>query len=149
MCCKFKSHLLISEPICESLLQYHILLYILYVENGLSGWSGFLYNGAKEIRKYAKDPLYVVTTATSFLSAAFGMAKFLKTGPCQLISNDGLLGGYFQLGFILNFIYILLVVILRSTLSLITLVFGNIYLAVASFGITFIYVSTYSLNSHK
>ena len=101
------------------------------------------------MRKFANDPLYQVTSVTSLLSAGFGMAKFLKTGPCRLVSNDGLLGGYFQLGFILNFIYILLVVILRSTQSLITLVFGNIYLAVASFGITFIYVSTYSLNSHK
>ena len=99
--------------------------------------------------KYVKDPLFVVTLLISLLSAGFGMAKFLKTGPCRLVSNDGLLGGYFQLGFILNFIYILLVVILRSSLCLITLVFGNIYLAVAYFGISFIYVSTYSLNSHK
>ena len=96
-----------------------------------------------------KDPLFMITLSTSAFSTVFAMANYLKTGPCRLVSNDGLLGGYFQLGFILNFIYILLVVILRSSLSFITLVFGNIYLAVASFGITFIYVSTYSLNSHK
>ena len=134
---------MISEPICESLLQYHILLYIIYAEDGLSGWSAFSYTNAKKIRKYVKDPLYLVTSLTSLLSAAFGMAKFLKTGPCRLVSNDGLLGGYFQLGFILNFIYILLLIFTRSVVSIMPLMFGKIYLAVASFGIPFIYVSTY------
>ena len=138
---------MISEPICESLLQYHILLYIIYAEDGLSGWSAFSYTNAKKIRKYVKDPLYLVTSLTSLLSAAFGMAKFLKTGPCRLVSNDGLLGGYFQLGFILNFIYILLLIFTRSVVSIMPLIFGKIYLAVASFGIPFIYVSTYFENN--
>ena len=90
--------------------------------------------------------MYLVTTVTSLLSAAFGMAKFLKTGPCRLVSNDGLLGGYFQLGFILNFMYILSLIFTRSSLSFIPLIFGKIYLTVATYGITFIHVSTYSLN---
>ena len=93
------------------------------------------------MRKFANDPLYIVTSVTSLLSAGFGMAKFLKTGPCRLVSNDGLLGGYFQLGFILNFIYIFLVFSTKAIYSINTLAL-NIYLAVAPYGISFIYVST-------
>ena len=96
-------------------------------------------------RKYFRDPLYLVTTVTSFLSAGFGMAKFLKTGPCRLVSNDGLLGGYFQLGFIFNFIHILVLVIIRTIGSIWILAFGKNYLPLASFGIPFIYVSIYLL----
>ena len=34
-------------------------------------------------------------------SAVFGIAKFLKTGPCRLVPSKGIFGGYLQLGFLL------------------------------------------------
>ena len=45
--------------------------------------------------------LFDATFASSIMSATFGIAKFLKNGPCRLIPNQGFLGGYCQIGFIL------------------------------------------------
>ena len=48
-----------------------------------------------------KDSLqFVLTFATSFLSASFALSKFLKTGPCRLVPDVGRLGGFFERGFI-------------------------------------------------
>ena len=33
------------------------------------------------------------TLFTSLFSASFGIARFLKTDPCKLLPDDGLLGG--------------------------------------------------------
>ena len=45
--------------------------------------------------------LFVATFATSVVSASLGIAKFLKLGPCRLIPNEGILGGYGSLNFLL------------------------------------------------
>ena len=45
--------------------------------------------------------LFWVTYSTSFLSASLGMAKALKTGPCAILSEEGLLGGVLTPKFLL------------------------------------------------
>ena len=44
--------------------------------------------------------IILLTFASSVFSAGFGIAKFLKTGPCKIIpSNTGFLDGFVGLGF--------------------------------------------------
>ena len=50
--------------------------------------------------------LFWVTFGTSILSASKGIATLLKEGPCKLVPNQGVLGGYGQIGFILVFVNI-------------------------------------------
>ena len=114
--------------------------YIIFNEDGLSDWSSLVYSTAKILRKYFEDPLFAVTVLTSWLSAAFGIARFLKTGPCRLVSNDGILSGYFQLGFILNFTYIFLLLNVRGTFMIWSFITSN-FLGMAIYGIPFFYVS--------
>ena len=47
---------------------------------------------------------FIVTLATSIFSTAFGISKFLKSGPCRLVPNEGFGGGFGTLGFILLFL---------------------------------------------
>ena len=80
-----------SEPFLEAIPQVHILMCLWF--NNDTMIIGDLNNG------FSKDSiLFLITYSTSVLSAAFGIAKFLKSGPCRLISNEG---GYFQMGFLL------------------------------------------------
>ena len=51
------------------------------------------------------SPLFLVTFITSFFTAALGMAKRLKAGPCRILSVDkGLLGGLLSVRFLLIFV---------------------------------------------
>ena len=45
--------------------------------------------------------MFVVTFSTSVLTASLGIAKFLKTGPCRLLPDQGPVGGHATLGFFL------------------------------------------------
>ena len=46
--------------------------------------------------------IFLLTFSSSVFTAAFGIAKYLKLGPCRLIPNVGPpLGGYCQIGFLL------------------------------------------------
>ena len=46
--------------------------------------------------------VFLLTFSSSVFTAAFGIAKYLKMGPCRLIPNEGpSLGGYGQIGFLL------------------------------------------------
>ena len=78
-------HALFSEPFIESIPQVHILL-SLWVE------ESHLFVG--EDGGYATTILFIAAFITSIVSASLGIAKFLKLGPCHLIPNEGILGGY-------------------------------------------------------
>ena len=52
-------------------------------------------------RKEKHANLFLVTFALSVFSATFGIAKFLKSGPCRLLPNDGPIGGYGTVPFLL------------------------------------------------
>ena len=67
--------------------QIHILL-ILWVLNS-------------EITSELNKPLFITTFATSVLTATLGIAKFLKTGPCRLVPDQGPLGGHGTLAFLM------------------------------------------------
>ena len=43
--------------------------------------------------------LYIATFISSVLTATFGIAKFLKIGPCRLVPDEGLLGGHANISF--------------------------------------------------
>ena len=47
--------------------------------------------------------LFLSTFASSFFSACLGITKVLMQGPCRILPNNGLLGGYGNLGFVLAF----------------------------------------------
>jgi len=58
--------------------------------------------------------LFVVTFATSFLSAAFALSKFLKTGPCRLVPDVGRLGGFFERGFVCLLVNVALTILIKG-----------------------------------
>ena len=90
------------EPMLESIPQTHILLC-------LAGQNPTLIIG--------KDStLFVVTFATSFLSAAFALSKFLKTGPCRLVPDVGRLGGFFERGFICLLVNVALTIFIKGAI---------------------------------
>ena len=45
--------------------------------------------------------LFWITFSSSVLAATIGIAKFLKTGPCKLIPDQGPMNGHGTLGFVL------------------------------------------------
>ena len=79
-----------SEPFLESAPQLHILLCLWLQENKLI--------------EEGNQTFFIVTLATSIFSTSFGISKFLKSGPCRLVPNEGCLGGFGTLGFILLFL---------------------------------------------
>ena len=85
-----------SEPFLESVPQVHILL-VLWALRGAAGCDLI----------DAWDPIFITSFATSALTAAFGMSKFLKTGPCHIIRNDSYLMGFGTLTYVLLIINII------------------------------------------
>lgn len=60
--------------------------------------------------------LFLITYSTSVLSASFGIAKFLKSGPCRLIPNEGFLSGYCQIGFLMVMLNTLCCIVIKGIL---------------------------------
>ena len=77
----------------ESVPQVQILLAI-YVAYGGDGCSSPVQRG---------DVLFIVTFSLSVLSATFGVAKFIKSGPARVINNEKCLMGFCSATFILLF----------------------------------------------
>ena len=84
----------------ESIPQTHILLC-------LAGQNPTLIIGRDSAE-------FVVTFATSFLSASFVLLKFLKTGPCRLVPDVGRLGGFFERGFICLLVNVALTILIKG-----------------------------------
>ena len=76
------SVLIFSEPFLESIPQIHILMCLIVSNNSfISGYVAF-------------------TIISSVLSGGFGIAKFMKTGPCKMVpSTTGFIDGFVSLGF--------------------------------------------------
>ena len=49
-------------------------------------------------------------------TASFGIAKFLKTGPCQLLPEEGLCGGFMLMGFIFTFLNVAAMILSKAYL---------------------------------
>ena len=96
----FQTNIIFSEPMLESIPQTHILLC-------LAGQNKSLIIGKDSAQ-------FVVTFATSFLSAAFALSKFLKTGPCRLVPDVGRLGGFFERGFICLLVNVALTILIKG-----------------------------------
>ena len=77
------------EPFLEALPQVVILLTLSILD-----WD-IVIDGSED--------LFFLTFFSSIFTASFGITKFLKIGPCRLIPEEGLGGGYFQIGFIVTF----------------------------------------------
>ena len=84
----------------ESIPQTHILLC-------LAGQNPTLIIGKNSTQ-------FWFTFATSFMSATFALSKFLKTGPCRLVSDVGRLGGFFERGFICLLVNITLTILIKG-----------------------------------
>ena len=59
----------------------------------------------------ANHTLFIVTFSSSVLTASLGIAKFLKTGPCRLVPDQGPMGGHATLGFFLLMVNIALTIV--------------------------------------
>ena len=98
--------MIVSEPFLEALPQVIILFAIAYYisvgENPLNLNTGFF--------------SYEMTLWSSILSASFGLAKFLKLGPCRILPNSGWLGGYMKWSFLLTMINIMNMIIIYGYL---------------------------------
>ena len=87
---------IISEAFIESVPQAHILIAIWAVNQG-RGCDSPVQQG---------DGLFLVTFSLSVLSATFGVAKFIKSGPARMINNEKCLMGFCSATFILLFLNI-------------------------------------------
>ena len=77
---------MLSEPFVEATPQVHVLIALLFINPKIT---------------FQLDPwLFWATFSSSVIAATLGIAKFLKTGPCRLFSEQGPLGGYGTLGFL-------------------------------------------------
>ena len=94
------SKIIFSEPMLESIPQTHILLC-------LAGQNRSIIIGKDSIQ-------FWLTFATSFMSAAFALSKFLKTGPCRLIPDVGRLGGFLEKGFICLQVNVALTILIKG-----------------------------------
>ena len=64
---------------------------------------------------FGKDATqFWLTFATSSMSAAFALSKFLKTGPCRLVPDVGRLGGFFERGFICLLVNVALTILIKA-----------------------------------
>ena len=84
----------------ESIPQTHILLC-------LAGQNKSLIFGKDSTQ-------FWLTFAPSSMSAAFALSKFLKTGPCRLVPDVGLLGGFFERGFVCLLVNIALTILIKG-----------------------------------
>ena len=83
---------LIVESLIEAVPQVHILICLFLIDTPL------IY--------HRQTMLFSLTFASSAISAILGIAKFLKVGPCRIVPNEGILGGFGQAGFMLLYINI-------------------------------------------
>ena len=77
----------ISEPFLEAVPQILILLIFFILNPGVA--------------YHLDENLFIATFTTSVFTASLGIAKFLKTGPCGLVTDQGPLGGHGTLAFLI------------------------------------------------
>ena len=84
----------ISEPYVEAVPTVLILLALLLKKNDL-----FLGNGSSDDFNFLgihKAIMFITTFSISVFSGSFGMAKFLKLGPCQIVPSQNMHFGFFS-----------------------------------------------------
>ena len=100
---------------------------------------------------FESELLPLTVYVTSLFSSIFGMAKFLKSGPCRLIPNEGPLGGYATGPFFVLFLATLFMFIAKIFSCLYFIDVSNPYQIIVSFslncGIPFLYVSILKFTS--
>ena len=67
--------------------------------------------------------MFLITLSSSIFCAAFGITKFLKSGPCRLVSDEGFGGGFVKLGFLLAMVNVCSILLSKGFL---VLLFGHI-----------------------
>ena len=72
------------------------------------------------------DGFFILTYSISIISAAFGLAKFMKTGVTRTIAPGGLLDGFLSIHFLVAFICCGFVLVARgSVFGIVTVNYGN------------------------
>ena len=69
-----------------------------------------------EITFFLSPGLFIFTFTSSALTATLGIAKFLKTGPCRLVPDEGPLGGHGTLSFSILMLNIALTIVSKGTM---------------------------------
>ena len=97
-----------AEPFIEAVPQILILICICFLDIKVLKPNG------PDI--FSLPPFFWVTFSTSVLSASLGISKFLKIGPCRLVSNQGVLGGFGNVGFLVLMINVASTLLLKGFL---------------------------------
>ena len=103
----------ISEAFVEAVPQLHLLLCFAVMEPTL------FVQGTDSNRT-----MFLITLSSSIFCAAFGITKFMKTGPCRLVSDGGFGGGFVKLGFLLAMVNVCSILLSKGFL---VLLFGHIF----------------------
>ena len=119
--------LLFSEPFLESVPQVHVLL-VIAAGSKTYQWQSQINKGVIDI----SDTFFLATFCTSIFSAAFGMTKLLKVGPCSIVPRNK-----YGLGFFLSFLSILFGLAGKGFLLACWLAFPFATDSVRTFGIGF------------
>ena len=117
--------LLFSEPFLESVPQVHVLL-VIATGSKTYQWQSQINKGVIDIR----DTFFLATFCTSIFSAAFGMTKLLKVGPCSIVPRNK-----YGLGFFLSFLSILFGLVGKGLLLVFTVLAPFETHSVKKFGI--------------
>ena len=103
-----------TEPFLESLPQVYMVMVIAFILDFEDRLQSGCIARPLDRRTGPPDSLSVVTFVTSIVTASFGIAKFVKSGPARIVRNDKCLMGYGTLSFILIFINVLTTVFMKA-----------------------------------
>ena len=95
--------ILFSEPFLEALPQVHILIILYQFDAEIIGGDNFASMG-----------LFLLALVSSMFTVSFGIAKFLKTGPCRLLPEEGLGGGFMHMGFVVTFLNVATMILCKA-----------------------------------
>ena len=99
----------VAEPLLEALPQIYILIGVL-TDKSCKEQKGITLC-LENILTGNDNSLYMLTLISSIFTAAFGITKFLKLGPCRFLPSKGCLGGYFTCSFVLVMMNVVLNII--------------------------------------
>ena len=111
------SHLfqnIISEPILESLIQAHIILFIWGSNYDILFEPPWNYSKYSDSGFFGSGPFFILTFTLSGLSAAKGLAGFLLHGPCKLLPTTEKFDGMGSVGYLLLFLNIVITMVAKG-----------------------------------
>ena len=85
--------------------------------------TGEIVRGPPQAPQEMNDHIFYLKFWMSVASASFGISKFLKSGPCQIIKDTSFLMGYGSLSYILLLINITTTLFARAQITVLLLLY--------------------------